>query len=141
MPEPWQPDYDKFKAEFEKLTVNPDTILVGHSCGCTFLVRWLSETKKSVAKLILVAPWKFGADADAYRKAFYDFTIDPELSQRVGSIYLFTSNDEESEGKAGLTMFHDAIGGTIIDLPNHGHYTQGDMGTEEFPELLQLIMS
>lgn len=39
MPSPWQPDYEKFKAEFEKYDVDENTILVGHSCGCTFLVR------------------------------------------------------------------------------------------------------
>ncbi|MFZ5391002.1 MAG: hypothetical protein ACOZAJ_01880 [Patescibacteria group bacterium] len=36
MPEPWAPDYDKFKQEFEKYQVNENTILIGHSCGCAF---------------------------------------------------------------------------------------------------------
>ncbi len=34
MPEPWHPDYGKFKAEFEKHHIDENTILVGHSCGC-----------------------------------------------------------------------------------------------------------
>ena len=31
MPSPWEPDYEKFKNEFEKYNVDEDTILVGHS--------------------------------------------------------------------------------------------------------------
>jgi predicted alpha/beta hydrolase family esterase len=55
--------YDKhwipwIKKEFEKYNVTKNTILIGHSCGCAFLVRWLGETKQKVNKLILVAPWK-----------------------------------------------------------------------------------
>ncbi len=45
MPEPRQPDYDKFKNEFKKNHVDKNTILIGHSCGCAFLVRRLGETK------------------------------------------------------------------------------------------------
>src|SRR3989344_1434877 len=38
MPNPWTPDYDSFKREFENLEVSENTILIGHSCGCAFLV-------------------------------------------------------------------------------------------------------
>ena len=31
--------------------------------------------------------------------------------------------------------------GEISELKNHGHYTKGDMGTQEFPELLEKIIS
>ncbi len=54
---------------------------------------------------------------------------------------MFTANDEDPEGKESLKIFHEALGGEIIDLKNHGHYTLGDMGTEEFPELLKAILS
>jgi predicted alpha/beta hydrolase family esterase len=58
MPSPWYPDYEKFKKEFEKYSVNENTILIGHSCGSSFLVRWLGETKRKIFKLILFTPWK-----------------------------------------------------------------------------------
>ena len=53
---------------------------------------------------------------------------------------MFTSDDEENEGKESLKIFHDALGGKIINLKSHGHYTLNDMGTEEFPELLKVII-
>lgn len=140
MPDPWEPSYEKFKAEFEKWPVNEDTSLIGHSCGTTFLLRWLGETKQKVSKLILVAPWAMTDKDDPARKAFYEHPIDPSIKDRVGEIIFFTSDDEEEDGKKSLKIIHDIIGGRIIDLPHHGHYTMGDMGTTEFPELIEQII-
>ena len=36
-------------------------------------------------------------------------------------------------------MYDSLLGGKIIELNNHGHYTLDDMGTNEFPELLKEI--
>lgn len=139
MPSPWQPEYEKFKNEFEKYDVDENTILVGHSCGCAFLVRWLGETKRKVLKLILVAPWKIPDKDDNFRKAFYVYKIDETIKDRLDKIIMFTSNDEEDDGKESLKIFHKSLGGEIINLENHGHYCLGDMGTEEFPELIKAI--
>lgn len=137
MPLPWQPDYKRFKKEFEKYTVGENTILIGYSCGCAFLVRWLGETKRKISKLILIAPWKIPDEDDEFRKLFYIYPIDETIKDRVKEIIMFTSNDEEEDGKKSLGIFHEALGGEIILLENHGHYTLGDMRTEEFPELVE----
>ena len=139
MPEPWEPVYEKFKESFKKHEVNEHTVLVGHSCGCTFLVHWLGETKIKVAKLILVAPWKINEEASKTKKAYYDIFIDPAICERVNEIVIFTADDEDEDGKKGLAMYHKALGGEIIDLQGHGHYCLGDMGTEKFPELIDII--
>jgi len=141
MPEPWSPKYESFKAEFEKLDVSEDTVLVGHSCGCSFLVRWLSESKQKIRRLVLVAPWKIADGTDESRIKFYDFPIDREIRSRVPETVIFTSDDEEPDGKKSAGMFHQALGGKLISLAKHGHYTLGDMGTDEFPELLQEVSS
>lgn len=139
MPEPWLPDYKKFRKAFEKYKVDEDTILIGHSCGSAFLVHWLGDTKQAVKKLILVAPWKIADEDEKYRREFYKYPIDRTIKDRVGTIVLFTSDNEESDGKKSLEIFHEALGGKIIELKNHGHFTIGDMMTEEFPELLKEI--
>jgi hypothetical protein len=138
MPEPWQPDYQKFKEEFEKYEVNENTILIGHSCGCAFLVRWLGETKRRIGKLFLVAPWKISDGKNPYRKAFYEYPIDETIASRVKDIVMFTADDEEEDGKKSLELFHSALSGTVIELKGRGHYTFGDMGTMEFPELIEV---
>ena len=140
MPDPWEPNYQKFKAEFEKYEVSENTILVGHSCGSAFLVRWLGETKRKIFKLILVAPWKIPDKDDEFRKEFYTYSIDESIKSRVIEIVMFTADDEEGEGKESLKFFHQALGGAVIELKGHGHYTLGDIGTEEFPELLEKII-
>jgi hypothetical protein len=37
-------------------------------------------------------------------------------------------------------MIHDVLGGKVIELKGRGHYTFNDMGTAEFPELLQEVV-
>lgn len=140
MPEPWYPDYSKFKKEFENYGVDENTILIGHSCGCAFLVRWLGDTKQKVKKLILVAPWKILDKNDKYRKLFYGYTIDETIKDRVESIVMFISDNEEENGKKSLEMFHKALDGRIIELKGKGHFVLDDMGTEEFPELLEEVL-
>jgi leucyl-tRNA synthetase len=39
MPHPWAPVYEEHKREFEKMEINSDTVLIGHSCGANFLVQ------------------------------------------------------------------------------------------------------
>ena len=52
---------------------------------------------------------------------------------------MFTADDEEDEGKESLKLYHASLGGKIIELKGHGHYTMDDMETIEFPELENLM--
>ena len=139
MPKSWEPKYEKWKEEFEKQDVNEETTLIGHSCGCAFLVRWLGDTKQKIDKLILVAPWKI-AGTKSNKKEFYEYPIDETIASRVNNIIMFTADNEMGNGKKSLKIFHDALGGKIIELKGRGHYTYSEMQTEEFPELLEALM-
>lgn len=140
MPDPWEPNYHKFKEEFEKYNVDESSVLIGHSGGCAFLVRWLGETKQKINKLILVAPWKIPEKGDEHKKEFYTYPIDESIKERVDKIVMFTADDEEEDGKKSLEIYNESLGGKIIELKGHGHYTMGDMGTIEFPELIEEIL-
>jgi len=140
MPSPWAPDYNAFKEEFEKYQVSEHTILIGHSCGCAFLVRWLGESKQKIKKLILVAPWKIPVENDPIREKFYVYPIDETIKSRVGEITMFTSDNENENGKKSLKIYHEALGGKIIELKGHGHFILKHMGTGEFPELLKEVI-
>ena len=137
IPEPWKPVYENFRREFEKYSVNSSTILIGHSCSCAFLVRWLGETKTKISKLILVAPWKIPDERDSVRKEFYGHPIDRAIPSRAKEIVMFISDDEVEDGKMSLEIYHKSLGGKIIALKGRGHFTLNDMKTEEFPELLK----
>ena len=140
MPKPRAPVYEDYKKEFEKFSVDEYTILIWHSCGCAFLVRRLGETKKKIAKVILVAPWKFPDEWDKIQEKFYTYLIDKSIKTRVKSITIFTADDEEDEGKESAKTFHKALWGEVIELQGKWHYTLWDMKTEEFTELLQLVL-
>ena len=140
MPNPWNPVYNDYKKEFEKLSVDEETVLIGHSMGCAFLVRWLGESERKIKGLILVAPWKVAEDGNEFKKTFYEFDVDSSLKNDVPEIIYFTADDEERDGKKSLDMYHRVLGGKIIELKGHGHFTLEDMGTEVFPELLEEIL-
>ncbi len=142
MPEPWVPDYEKFKKEFEKYKVDENTILIGHSCGCAFLVRWLGDTKKKIRKLILVAPWKVAGNKEPIdlRTRFYNYSIDETIPSRVQEIVMFTSDNEGPGGPESIKMYNDALGGKLVTLPGRGHFILEHMGTVEFPELLEQVI-
>jgi hypothetical protein len=53
---------------------------------------------------------------------------------------MFTSDTEKEDGKKSLAIYHTALGGGIVHLPGKGHYLISDMGTHEFPELLDKIV-
>jgi predicted alpha/beta hydrolase family esterase len=141
MPKPWSPDYESWKNEFDKLQINEETILIGHSCASAFLVRYLGDTQKKVKKLILVAPWILPSkDYSEGENKMYDFKIDESIKNRLLETIIFTSDDEEEDGKKSAKIFHEALNGKVIELKKHGHFTLGEMETEEFPELLEEVL-
>jgi len=56
-------------------------------------------------------------------------------------VIIFTSNNEEKEGKESARLFSNALSGRVIELKSHGHYTEEDMKTNEFPELLEILLN
>lgn len=139
MPAPWEPDYKLWKGEFSNLRVNEDTILVGHSCGGGFLVRWIDESKTKVKKLILVSPGKVGKTRN--KSNLYGNKLIKNLDKYIrDKIVIFTSNDDIPEHIDGAYEYEKELPAKIIFLRNHGHFCEKDMGTVEFPELLAELL-
>jgi predicted alpha/beta hydrolase family esterase len=138
MPEAYSPDYEKWRREFERYDLDKETVLIGHSCGGGFLIRWLSENKLKIGKLVLVAPWM-----DLGRKEtgkFFDFEVDKGLEKRVGEMDVLVSEDESTEGvKETVELLEEVlIEIKVHRFKNRGHFTLEEMGTEKFPELLEI---
>lgn len=141
MPTPWDADYNSWKKEFDKLDINENTILIGHSCGGGFLVRWIDEKKKKVKRLILVSPGKAGMGRSRGTGNLYGKETVTNLNKYVkDEIILFTSNDDIPSHITGAREYEKELFAKIIFLKSHGHFTQGDMGTNEFPELLEEVV-
>jgi len=140
MPISWQPQYLEWKREFEKYPVTENTLLIGHSCGGAFLVRWLLETDRKVKKLILVAPAKIPETQTDTRKDLYNFDLPEDGSRIANEIVIFISNDFPHHMKS-FPMYKDSLHPRIIQLENKGHFLFFQMNTKEFPELLNEILS
>lgn len=139
MPKPYYPEYEVWQKEFERYDITEDTLLVGHSCGGGFLIRWLSENKgKKVGKVILVAPWVGTDPEQPFDKSFFDFTWDEDIATRTKELVLFESlNDAKSVQKSVEIVKKKLNNLKVIQFENKGHFIIEHMGTEEFPELLQ----
>ena len=139
MPTSWNPKYTKWKKIFEKYPVTENTLLIGHSCGAAFLVRWLLESNKKVKKLILVAPAKVPEGDDDTRKDLYDFNLPFDATHISKEIVVFTSNDFPHHLKS-LEMYKKTLKPRVIKLENKFHFLYFQMKTNEFPELLEEIV-
>ena len=139
MPEAYNPDYEKWRREFEKFDVNSETILIGHSSGAGFLLRWLSENKVKISKLILVAPW---LDPDREKTtSFFNFEIAKDIKERVIEIHLLVSSDDHDDILESANIIKNNIS-AIKYHEFHGfrHFTYRHMKTDKFPELLGYIL-
>jgi predicted alpha/beta hydrolase family esterase len=138
LPNPYEPVYEDWLATFQQFPVDEDTILLGHSCGGGFLIRYLSENIVKVGKVILVAPW---IDPKKHLKSqFFEFPLDPQLVEKTDGVTTLISLDDGQDVLTSVEILTKALSGmTIKQFTDRGHFTLGDMGTNQFPELLKII--
>ncbi|MDO8265748.1 MAG: alpha/beta hydrolase, partial [Candidatus Saccharibacteria bacterium] len=140
MPMAFMPRYDAWKKEFERFDITEETILVGHSCGGGFLLRWLSENKdKKVGKVVLVAPWinpENNPESDT--ADFFEFEIDSKLVARTNGVTIFVSKDDFETIKDTVRIIIDKDENvTTIEFENYGLFCYKVLKTDAFPELLK----
>lgn len=141
MPEPYDPDYEKWKSVFEQFKIDGNTDLIGHSCGGGFLVRWLSENKVKVGKVALVAPWIDPTHIFAPKMFDTQWKIDTDLATRTKETRLFISLDDESdELETAETLKATIAGLTVSEFSDRGHFILDDMKTNEFSELRDFLL-
>ncbi|MDB5185292.1 MAG: hypothetical protein JWN38_1100 [Candidatus Saccharibacteria bacterium] len=142
-PFPFRPRYDEWLREFERFDILPDTILVGHSCGGGFLVRYLSEHKDlKVGKVFLVAPWVNPDNEEASDTAdFFDFEIDPDFPSRTDGVTVFFSTDDAVSVVKTVHILKEKVPNLQLrEYSDKGHFTLNSLGTVEFPELLEELI-
>lgn len=141
-PFPFRPRYDEWKQEFERFRLAPDTILVGHSCGGGFLVRYLSEHKDvRVGRVALVAPWINPDNNPVSDTAdFFDFSIDQDFVSRTQGVSVFVSDDDGSDILETVNILKSRAKNLDVHrYVDKGHFCLEDLGTVEFPELLTTV--
>ncbi len=127
MPVPYAPVYEDWVKVWERQDIRPDSIVVGHSAGCGFILKWLAQNPDvRLSKLVLVAPWR-----DPQREAgeFVQGPLDGGLVARVGEMHILASGDDMEDVVASvgeLTAFYKEA--HIHRFEKHGHFCAGDIG-------------
>ncbi len=142
MPMSWQPNYKNWKKQIEKLNLKIDenSILIGHSAGGSFLVRWLGEKQIKINKLILIAPSKLISDESIRLKDFNDFEIDKNIKNLANEIIVFSSKDDKPYRIKSHKIYKKELDAKFIEFENKGHFTFKYMKSNRFPELLKEIL-
>ncbi len=144
MPKSYYPEYEVWKKELERFEVGPETMLVGHSCGGGFLVRWLSENpEQKVGKVVLVAPWLgIRFDDGPFDETFFKFKMRCGIADQTEGLYVFNSTDDFSAIQESVQMIRDQVDQVQYrEFSGKGHFTMSSMGTEEFPELSEELLA
>lgn len=139
LPRPFAPVYEDWLAVVKQFPIDQDTILIGHSCGAGFLVRYLSENSVRVGKIVLVAPY-LDADKD-HIPEFFDFALKADLVNQTAGVTIFISTDDDWDIQESTKIISKGCKGTVVrKFKDKGHFCFSDMGTREFPELLETII-
>ncbi len=140
VPLAFAPDWELWRKEVERFEITPETLIVGHSRGGDFWLRWLSEHKEvNVGKVVLAAPsLGYLTDNDNF---FGEFTLDPKLVTRTNGLTVFSSDNDH----LNVIKSVEEIKAKVSDIKfvgfHLGHFTSRSMGTTEFPELLKELLS
>ena len=135
MPVPYNPEYKAWKEVFEQFIINENTILIGHSGGSGFIVRYLSENNVKVGNVVLVAPW---IDMEkSLETGMFDFKVDEGFVSKTKGVTIFISNDDDKPMHDTVRNLRNIKDIKIVEFKSKGHFCYKDMSTNEFPELLE----
>lgn len=140
VPDAYDPKWELFVKEVERFDITSETILVGHSMGGGFWVRYLSEHPDIfVDKVILVAPWlNLGHEMDS---TFFDFEIDPVIVSHAKEFIIFASDNDQKSVQDSVGYLREKLPtATFRTFHAYGHFTLKSMKTDAFPELLESIL-
>ena len=135
LPHPYRPSYAEWKETFECFKPQKLSLLVGHSAGGGFAIKYLQEHKLKLEKLILVAPW---LDPEREFDVFLQTDLKPTALNSIDEVHLiFSEDDDEAERqtKDRLLAAYSQI--VFHDYLNFGHFTAGKTG-RSFQELWNL---
>jgi predicted alpha/beta hydrolase family esterase len=69
------------------------------------------------------------------------FEYDSSLKRYFNKLVIFYADDDDENIIASAKQVHKKLDGKLVMLKGKGHFVYEDMGTEEFPELLEEVLS
>ncbi|MDP3880701.1 MAG: alpha/beta hydrolase [bacterium] len=139
MPNPTDAKYEEWKITFDKITplLNDEVILIGHSLGGVFLMKYLSENKfsKKIKALFSVAAPFYGEHEDYSLGEFAPSEDLSQVSEQAEEIISMHSKDDKIVPFSDFEAYKKALPeAEVVVFEDRGHFNQ-----EEFPELIKEI--
>lgn len=140
VPHSYEPDWNTWFKEVERFDIGPETILVGHSFGGGFWLRYLSERPDlKVGKVVLVGPW-LDPNHTLQQDIFKD-TFDRQLVSRTKQLVIFQSDDDSDSVHTSIARIKDEIDGiTFRHFTGLGHFTYENLNSIAFTTLRDEVL-
>ena len=128
--------YDEWAKIMDAQDINPNTVLIGHSAGGGFVLKYLSlHPELMVKQVVLVAPW---IDTDDFQPfGFYKgFSLNNNIMKQAKyGIDMMMSNGDMPHILSSI----DKIIKNAPDIRVHRFENRGHFTTEELPEIMDII--
>lgn len=138
----WKKVLDIYK-EFNY--INSDTIMIGHSSGCAFTIKYLIENNIKISKLIMVSGFNnyMSVDEDDFHKkvnkSFYSMDKDlVKIKELCDDIVCIYGDNDPYIPKDVFCNFALRLGAKQVVIKNGGHLNK-DAGYDKFEEILKYI--
>jgi predicted alpha/beta hydrolase family esterase len=134
MPGESDPDYRRWKVQLRKELARLDgrIILIGHSLGGSFLLKYLSEekTERPIAGIFLIATPYWGGDGwryEGYERVALPMGFAAKLPNGT-ALFLYHSRDDDTVPFAHLALNAAKLPrATIRDFDGRGHQLNNDL--------------
>lgn len=142
IPMSYEPQWELWCRYIERYPLTSDTILVGHSAGGGFWLKYLAtHPSLRVGKVVLVAPWLDPGKTLA--EDFFDgWDRDPAVVQRTAGLVVMISDDDSESTQQSVDAICSTIQGvTRRQFHGYGHFTYDNLGGTAFAELRDEVLS
>lgn len=124
-----------------ELSLNSETVLIGHSAGVPLILSILERIDQKIAQAVMVAG--FSKPLEGERDVVLQESYDWGKIKEHASDFVFINSDNDPWGcddKQGRHMY-DKLGGTLI-IRHDGHFGSADQNQpyKEFPLLKKIII-
>ncbi len=141
MPIKHNADYEAWKIWFERYVefIEKEVILIGHSLGGTFVLKYLSENSfsKRISQLHLIAPAVFddGLTSEKLLTFSFDITKINIISDICSDIHLWASKDDDCVSFENSERVKE----NLPSIEFHVFEDKKHFNDPTFPELLEVI--
>ncbi|KTD13415.1 YdeN-like protein [Legionella gratiana] len=124
--------------------INHDTILIGHSLGAAFLLRWLEQANQTVSTTILVGSFIGNVGIQKFDKINKSFFTNPfdwhSIINKSKQFFCYHGSNDPYVSRSSFDFIAKNLHARKIIISNGGHLNEA-AGYTSFPQLLIQLKS